>query len=140
MSETMTNEWPAIMSDYLKAMSAIEQRFQSGNEIPVPDARITRAEWEALDRYSLEDEARSTDAGMAYMHLEEERDALRAEAERLAKALRGMLEAADVIATHFGIDPESEMREYQTSAYANARAALAAHGALPEPPAERGEG
>ena len=31
-------------------LNNIRTKFQSGNEIPVPEARITRQEWEAVDR------------------------------------------------------------------------------------------
>jgi len=34
----------------IKLLNSIRTKFKSGNEIPVPEARITRQEWEAVDR------------------------------------------------------------------------------------------
>lgn len=40
------NQWEKEKKD----LNNIRLKFRSGNEIPVPEARITRAEWESVER------------------------------------------------------------------------------------------
>lgn len=40
------NQWEKEKKD----LNNIRLKFRSGNEIPVPEARVTRAEWESVER------------------------------------------------------------------------------------------
>lgn len=37
-----------VDSELLQLVRDIEQRFTSGNDVPVPDIRLTRAEWQII--------------------------------------------------------------------------------------------
>ena len=124
-----------------EAVAKLRDRFASGNDVPVPDVRLTRAEFDVIaDRLEADEKAvpvgwRYFDGGVGYQYFDGAPYAVGAgiellylhpapaDAERLSEALRNMLDV---------VDPA-----HWPTYVRDAKKALAAHSAQAQPPATR---
>lgn len=40
-----------LIFEDVRRINSIRDKFKSGNEVPVPEVRISREDWEAVERY-----------------------------------------------------------------------------------------